>query len=186
MTIAHSGGDNLILIGYRGSGKTCVGRQIAAVTGRAFVDTDDLIETAAGRTISRIFESDGESEFRRLEAEAIRSVAARSRQVISVGGGAVLSEQNRAALRTAGLCVWLRASPDVLWRRIEPDEQNAARRPALTAAPGADEVRQLLADRQQYYAELAHESLDTDSLDVSQAAERIIEMMPGSSHRHGA
>lgn len=186
MSVAHERGDNLILIGYRGSGKTCVGQRIAAVTGRAFVDTDDLIEAAAGRAISDIFESDGESEFRRLEADAIRRVAAGSRQVISVGGGAVLSRENRASLRAAGVCIWLKASPDVLWRRIEADEQSAARRPALTAAGGAAEVRQLLAAREQYYAELADESLDTDSLDVSQAAERIIEMMPRSSRRHGA
>ena len=93
---------------------------------------------------------------------------------------------NRASLRTAGDCVWLKASAEVLWRRIEADRHSAARRPALTGAAGADEVRQLLAAREQYYAELADDSLDTDTLDVSQTAERIIEMMPRSSHRHGA
>ena len=186
MSAAARRGDNLILIGYRGSGKTCVGRRIAAASGRPFVDTDDLVEASAGRSTSRIFESDGEAEFRRLETGAIREAVSANRQVISVGGGAVIAERNRSLLRAAGTCVWLKASAEVLMRRIEADPHSAERRPALTSAAPADEVRQLLVAREQYYEELANQTLDTENLDVRQAAERIIELMQWSDDRHGA
>lgn len=186
MTAGQRGRDNLILIGYRGSGKTCVGRLVAAASRRPLVDTDDLVEAAAGRGISRIFETAGEAEFRRLETDAIRKAVSASRQVISIGGGAVMAERNRSLLRAAGTCIWLKASADVLMRRIEADQGSPARRPALTNAAPAEEVRQLLAAREQYYEELANQTLDTEKLDVRQAAERIIELMHWSDDRHGA
>ncbi len=186
MTAAPRPRDNLILIGYRGSGKTCVGRRVAAASGRPFVDTDDLVEAAAGRGISQIFETDGEPEFRRLETDAIREAVSASRQVISVGGGAVMAELNRSLLRAAGTCVWLKAPADVLMRRIEADRHSPQRRPALTTAAPSYEVRQLLAAREQYYEALANQTLDTERLDVRQAAERIINLMQWSNERHGA
>ncbi len=186
MTAPPQRGDNLILIGYRGSGKTCVGRLVASTAGRPFVDTDDLVEAAAGRGISRIFETDGEDEFRRLETDAIREAVSGNRQVISVGGGAVIIELNRLLLRSAGTCVWLKATPDVLIHRIEADHRRPDRRPALTSAAPADEVRQLLAARVPYYAELADQTLETENLDVRHAADRIIDLMQWSDDRNGA
>ena len=177
-------GDNLILIGFRGSGKTSVAKRIAALTGRAHVDTDDLVQTIAGRTIKDIFDTNGEAEFRRLETDAVRAATNGVRQVISVGGGAVISEYNRSKLRAAGTCVWLKAQPEILFRRIEADERSAELRPALTDAGGVDEVRQLTTAREQYYAVLADETVETDALDVNRAADRIIELLHWSDQPH--
>lgn len=170
-------GKNLILIGYRGSGKSAVGRLVAERSGRPFVDTDELIEHSAGRTIREIFESNGEAEFRRLERETIERVAALAGYVISVGGGAVLDAENRRALRAAGLCVWLTATPEELFRRIQGDSTSADRRPALTNASGWDELRQLLAEREPFYRELADCPIDTVGRTVDEAAAMIVEFL---------
>ena len=142
---------NVILIGYRGCGKTCVGREVAARLGWTFVDTDERIE-AQGRSIRQIFEQEGEPFFRRLETDVIAEVTRGTEQVIAVGGGAVLSEANRTALRAAGLCIWLTAPVAELHRRSLADPRSLATRPALTPRSGLDEIRHLLAQREPLYA----------------------------------
>jgi len=127
---------NVILIGYRGCGKTCVGRELAARLHWPFVDTDEQVEATAGRSIREIFEQDGEVAFRQLEPRAIADVTRASGQVIAVGGGALLSAANRAALRQAGVCVWLTAPATELRRRLRADPRTGATRPALTARGG--------------------------------------------------
>ena len=106
---------NIVLIGMTGSGKTTVGRLVADILGRPFVDTDDLIEQGDGRTIPKIFEDEGEAGFRTIEARAVRDAAARPGRVIAVGGGAVMDPANVAALRVDGDLMWLDATvPELL------------------------------------------------------------------------
>ena len=106
---ATAGGCNSImdelvtLIGYRGCGKTVVGRQLAQRLGWSFVDTDQAVEEQAGRTIREIFQTDGEMAFRRMEADLLDDALARRRCVVSAGGGAVLARRNRKAIRSVTL-----------------------------------------------------------------------------------
>src|SRR4051794_5145590 len=111
---------NIALIGYRGSGKSSIGKCLAARLSLAFVDTDTLIVQRAGQTIREIFEAEGEAGFRTRELAAIREVAARDQQVIALGGGAVLKPENITAVKQGGAArvVWLQAAPEVLFQRI--------------------------------------------------------------------
>jgi shikimate kinase len=168
---------NLVLIGYRGCGKSCVGRQVAARLGWSSIDTDEQVEALAGRPIAAIFEQDGEAAFRSLEEATIARVTRGDRQVISVGGGAVLSEANRHALRAAGLCVWLAAPPEELHRRIQADPRTAAVRPRLTDRGGLDEIRHLLRQRQPLYAALADHVVQTAGQSIEQVVEAVLSAM---------
>src|SRR6478609_3984944 len=102
-----------------GAGKTTVGRRCATRLERAFVDTDDLIESTTGMRVAEIFETQGEAGFRDLERVAVADACASPEPlVIACGGGAVLDPDNRRRLRETGVVVWLRAAPEVLSGRV--------------------------------------------------------------------
>lgn len=164
----------MVLVGARGSGKSAVGRQVAAALGWEFVDTDERIEQAAGGTIADIFRAQGEAAFRALEARAVAEVSGRRRQVIAVGGGAVLSDDNRRRLQAAGLCVWLTASAEELHRRLAADPRSAAQRPPLTNAGGLEEIRQILARRAPLYQAVAQHVIDTQGRTIEELAREIV------------
>lgn len=172
---------NIVLVGYRGCGKTRVGRELAARLGWTFVDTDERIAAAAGCTIRAIFEQEGEAGFRRREAAVLAEVARGRRQVISAGGGAVLAAASREALRAAGVCVWLTAPPEELWRRVQADPASAAARPPLTAHGGLDEVRHLLAQRAPLYAALADHVIETAGKPVARVAQEVLDALAGQA-----
>ncbi|GJM24039.1 MAG: hypothetical protein DHS20C16_04540 [Phycisphaerae bacterium] len=163
---------NVVLIGYRGCGKTTVGRLLAERNDAGFIDTDELIVHQTGRTIAEIFASNGEPHFRKLEETAIKLATKSKDRVISVGGGAVESKSNRSILRGYGTVVWLQADAESLWKRISADAQNSAQRPDL-ACGGLDEVRQLLERRTPLYAKLAHVAIPTHDLHPITVAEDI-------------
>lgn len=171
----------VVLIGYRGSGKTSVGRALAQRLGWAFIDTDDLIESTAGRSTTEIFATEGEEAFREIETRVIAGLSAAPPRVISIGGGAILREENRRRLRTLGVVVWLTAPPETLWARITADTKSKTRRPNLTADGGFDEVRRLLAERSPGYESLATHVLDTASDDLNAVAARIETLIRGNS-----
>src|SRR5947199_5265223 len=124
---------SIVLIGYRGSGKTSIGKKLADRLWQPFVDTDDLIVKKAGKSIKEIFEQQGEPAFREMEAQAVWEACKLSEHVIAFGGGAVFREDNRAALKEAGhKVIFLRCDPPELFRRIQADPQTAATRPHLT------------------------------------------------------
>jgi len=168
------GVERIVLIGYRGSGKSTVGRILAERLGWRFLDTDDLIEQAANMTIAEIFAAHGEQHFRDLEAAVIAEVCRLSRVVIGAGGGAILRNENVDNMRRDALVVWLTASPETLYARIVSDEKTAARRPQLTAHQGIDEVRHLLKVREPLYRKAAHMQIDTENLQPQQVAETIL------------
>jgi shikimate kinase len=153
----------IYLIGARGSGKTTVGRLLAARLGWSFVDMDDLIEAAAGKSITEIFATEGEPGFRDREAEALDQIAHRPDHVIATGGGIVLNPNSRSRLCESGYCVWLTAPAETLWSRIQADPHSPGRRPALTGLTGIDEVGHLLAAREPLYRAVAHATIPTDS-----------------------
>jgi shikimate kinase len=172
---------NLVLIGYRCTGKTTIGRLLAARLGWPLVDTDSLIQERAGKSIKEIVAAGGWPEFRRLEREAVSEVAASDRQVISAGGGAVLDEANRVALRQSGRVVLLTASAETIWKRMKADPKTLAERPNLTDAGGLSEVRKVLADRQAAYQAARHFEGSTDDLSPEAAADRIMKWFAAES-----
>jgi shikimate kinase len=170
---------SVILIGYRGSGKSTVGRKLADRLWQTFVDLDELIVRRAGRTIREIFEQDGEAAFRDLETAALREVLPLQDHVMALGGGAVLREENRRAIAASGhRVIYLRCEPEVLARRIAADPNTAASRPALTSAGSSvDEVQRVLAEREPLYRATMHGELDVTNLSADDAVVYLVRMM---------
>lgn len=168
---------NLVLVGYRGCGKSSVGRALAERLGWPFVDTDERVQQASGCSIREIFEQRGEEEFRAREREVTLEAAAGSRQVISVGGGAVLDAANRRALRERGLCVWLTAPPEELRRRISRDETTAGARPPLRGQSALAEIEQVLNERLAVYEAIADCVMDTKGKTAEQVADQIADWL---------
>ena len=175
----------MVLIGSRGSGKTVVGRLLAGELKRPHVDIDLLIEERAGRSIAAIFEQDGEPHFRRIESEVIADLAPDPPAVISIGGGAVVSEHNRKRLKGLGTLVWLRAGPEELHRRITADRESAASRPPLSTTDALTEVRMLLARRSGWYEELADIEVDTTGKSPVQVTQMIRQQLESRVCRDG-
>jgi shikimate kinase len=171
----------LLLIGYRGTGKTTVGRLLAARLGWGFVDADDRIEGAAGKSIADLFAAEGEGGFRDRESVTLADLCRLDRHVISTGGGVVLRPANRDRLRRAGFVAWLTADARTIWARLQADPTTVARRPKLTAAGGVEEVRELLADREPLYRETASVRIPTDDLSPEAVAAAILLAWTGGS-----
>jgi shikimate kinase len=167
-------GKPVFLIGYRGTGKSTVARELAARLDYGWADSDEMIEERAGKTIAAIFAADGEPAFRDLEEQIVAELCGRLRTVASLGGGAVLREANRAAIRAAGPIVWLTASVETMLQRIESDVATASRRPNLTAGGGRGEVETLLAIRTPLYRECATLVVDTEGKSWTELADEIV------------
>lgn len=109
----------VVMVGMMGAGKTAVGRALAQLLGVAFLDSDHEIEAAANMTVPEIFARDGEAFFRARESEVIQRLLAGDPCVLSTGGGAFLSQQNRQTISTYGISVWLDADVELLWNRVK-------------------------------------------------------------------
>ncbi len=171
----------IALIGLRGCGKTTVGREVARLLGGESVDTDDVVIERAGRSIAEIFANEGEAGFRKRESEAILEVAQNPPAVISVGGGAVLQQENIEALRSVATVVWLTAPAGTLYRRISTDPTTPRSRPPLTALSGIEEVQQLLNERRPFYSRVADFQIDTAGREPKVIAEEIVRRVRGPS-----
>jgi shikimate kinase len=165
---------NLVLIGYRCTGKTTIGEILAEKLAWPLVDTDTLIQERAGRSIQEIVAEGGWADFRRREREIIADVAARDRQVISAGGGAVLDDSNTRALRACGKVVLLTAAAETVWDRMKADPKTAAERPNLTDSGGIAEIRKLLEERRPKYQAACHYEIPTDRFSLEETAGRIL------------
>lgn len=168
-----------VLIGYRGSGKTTLGKRLADRLWQKYVDTDDLIVQKAGKSIKEIFEQDGEGAFRDLESQVVREVASLEEHVIGLGGGAVLREENRTVLKEAGhKIVYLRCEPQELLRRIQSDPQTAQNRPSLTELGGGiEEIQKVLAEREPIYRQAMTAELEVTNLSPQEAVGRIVRLI---------
>lgn len=167
----------LWLIGMMGSGKTTIGVEVAAAGGLDFVDTDLLVASLTDKSIAELWETEGESAFRRLESQMIASAATGDPVVVATGGGAVLDGDNIAAMRRSGLVVWLRASPETLFARIGQD--GARPLVADTDAP-IEALGDLLAEREGRYAEAAHARVDTDGRTIESIVAEVIALWDAS------
>jgi shikimate kinase len=164
--LAINEGDPIFLAGFMGAGKTAVGRELARVLGYRFLDLDASIEERAEKSVREIFTQLGEAEFRRLESEAIRSLAELKLAVVALGGGAYQSEPNRAALRAIGVTVWLDCPFEVCFERIK----GGISRPLLA---GESELRELFDGRRAAYS-AADYVVETGSLPPEKVATQII------------
>ena len=169
----------VVLIGYRGSGKSTVGRALATRMGWRGVDLDEVVVGRARKDIRAVFAEEGETGFRDREAAALRESVLDRDIVLSAGGGVLEREENHAILKNSGhRIVYLRCEPGELWRRIEADAATAATRPALTALGGGlAEVTKMLARREPGYRAMAHYEVDVTRLTASDAAERVAELL---------
>lgn len=168
---------NIALIGMRGAGKTSVARGLATALQRPHADSDEWIEQTTRQSIREIFATRGEAEFRRLEQLALAELLAVDDRIISVGGGAVLSPDNRALLSRRAFCIWLQAAPESLHQRISADDRSVTLRPALTALSPLDELRKISMERAPLYAAVAHHAERTDDADCDTIAARLVEVI---------
>ena len=164
-------GENLILIGFMGAGKTSVGEHFAARYQMPLIDTDKEIEAAAGMAISDIFATQGEEAFRRLETGVLEKLLEQGgRSVISVGGGLPLREENRALLKQLGTVVYLDVLPETVMERIGADVSD---RPMLHASDVMGRIVSLLESRKPHYLEASHIIVDVNGRGVDDIVEEI-------------
>jgi shikimate kinase len=171
---------NVALIGPRGTGKTTVGTLLAARLGCDFADADAELERRLGVSIAELFAAGREPYFRDEEQRTIQELTTRTGLVLATGGGAVLREASRAALRGFGPVVWLRAEPAVLAERLRADR---SKRPALTAAGTLEEITTVLAQREPIYRAAADLTIDTTVRTVEQVVEAIRAELTGRTAR---
>ena len=164
----------IVLVGMMGAGKTSVGKRLAVRLGLPFVDADQAIEEAANKSIPEIFAEHGEAYFRDGERRVIARLLREGRQVVATGGGAWINAETRAAIGGAGLSVWLKADPAILFERVK----RRSNRPLLQTADPEGTLRRLVEERYPVYAladitvesrEVPHETVVED---VMTAVER--------------
>jgi len=163
---------NVVLVGYRGTGKSAVGRLVARQLGLHVVSLDAELQRKAGRSVPEIVQDAGWPGFRDLGEEIVATYAVRDGQVIDCGGGVIEREANFEPLRAAGPVVWLKASTATIVGRIHGDTQ----RPSLTGAKSfTDEVEEVLQRRMPLYQRIAHHEVDTDGRTIEDIAAEIVQ-----------
>ena len=167
---------NLFLVGLMGAGKTTVGRQLASITGKRFVDSDLEIEARLGVKIPVIFDLEGEAGFRDREAAMIAELTQESGIVLGTGGGSVLRPENRAHLASRGTVIYLHGLPDELHRRTRHDRN----RPILRADDPLARLTSLYEFRDPLYREVADVVVDTGKQSVKVLVERLLAQLEES------
>ena len=160
---------NIALIGFMGTGKSSVGRLLAQHLHFKFVDTDEMIESRAERSIAEIFAQAGEEVFRGIERQIVSELAKIQRTVISTGGGLAANADNLASLKTHALVVCLWASPEVIWERVH----SQSHRPLLQGAEPMQKIRELLAKREPFYRQ-ADVLLNTEMRSIKEVAQHVL------------
>ncbi len=168
---------NIVLIGYRGTGKSSIGKRLARKLKAPFYDTDDLVEAAAGRSIGDIVAEEGWACFRRMEKEIIREMAVMDKGVVATGGGAVMDEENVRILKHNGIVIWLDADVETIIKRIHADSQNREKRPPLSDDDLYKETVDLLEKRLPVYKSLADFSVNTAGMDIDKIVDEICQFL---------
>lgn len=160
----------IVLIGMMGAGKTAVGNALARMLGVDFLDSDDEIERAANMSVADIFQRDGETFFRAREAEVLARLLSGRPCILSTGGGAFLSDRNRAMIARKGVAVWLKADLDLLWQRV----RHKTTRPLLRTPDPRATLAELLDAREDIYAEAEITVESRPQYSVDEMAEKVI------------
>jgi len=163
--------NNIYLVGFMGTGKTTVGKQLAKQKKWQFLDLDDLIELKEKKTISSIFAQHGEPYFRKVEKRILKEVAKEKKFVVACGGGVVLDEDNIKVMKETGIMVCLSASPEVILKRTSAYRH----RPLLNISDPKKQIELLLKLRSLYYAQ-ADKTIDTSKISVKEIVEKILKL----------
>ena len=171
---------NVALIGFMGTGKSCVGRVAADMLHFTFLDTDHVIEARAGKAIGEIFAQDGEPVFRQWERRIVEELTRRTRTVIATGGGLPVEEGNLTSLKSHALVICLWASPEAIWERVG----GQAHRPLLNEGDPLTRIRELLAAREPYYRQ-ADVLVNTGMRSVREVAQHVVHQFHMAQSAHG-
>jgi len=163
---------NIVLIGYRGTGKSTIAKILSARLKWPRFNLDEAIVKDRGMSIPQIVEKHGWEFFRDVESRMVGKTSAMDRTIIDAGGGIIVRHNNVDILRTKGFIIWLKARPETIIRRIK-DNKN---RPSLTGNKSfLEEIQEVLAERTPKYQAAAHVAIDTDDLSPQDVAKKIIE-----------
>ena len=173
---------NVVLIGYRATGKSTVGRILSAKLKIAFWDTDAMVEKSMAMPIKEIVALHGWDFFRAKEKETIKYVTQKEDSVIATGGGVVLDQENVNLLKQAGMIVWINAPIQDIVERLKKDAQNAAIRPQFTSANVAQETVDMMKERLPLYEAAADYIVDTAGKNAKQVAEEIYQYLRKSGN----
>ena len=166
--------NNIVLIGFMGSGKSSVGIRLSYALKRTLIDTDKWIEQKQKMTVSDIFARDGESAFRRMETECLRELIKRAdKQIISAGGGLPVREENRQLLKQLGKVFYLKVSPEAVYERLKTDTT----RPLLQVADPLKQIRVLLDEREEIYKSCADVTLEVSDRTFDEIIKQVKEFI---------
>ena len=172
---------NLFLIGYRCTGKTTIGKAIAAAIDWSFVDADTLLVSECGKPIKEIVDTEGWDAFRRMERSTLKQICTADRQIVATGGGVVLDKANIKAMKTSGMVIWLGATAETIQKRMLQDKNTGNFRPALTDKGRMEEIEDLLLKRNPYYKSASDFSIHTDNVPINEITQTIIDKLNKSS-----
>jgi shikimate kinase len=176
---------HIILIGYRGTGKSTVGKRLAEKLRIPFYDTDELIETKVGKSIQGMVAEYGWTYFREREREIVREVAGLQRSIIATGGGAVMDEENADIMKKHGMLIWLNADVKTIIARIQGDINSAERRPVFTQDDIFQETEDVLKKRMPVYSGLADFSIDTPGKNIDEIVNIICQFLRRTDKLNG-
>lgn len=166
--------NNIILIGFMGCGKSTIGRLLSEKTGYEFMDTDLEIEQREGRTISSIFEKEGEEYFRNLETQVVEELLTKEKGlIVSVGGGLPVRSKNREILLQLGIVIYLKTKPETIYERVKEDTG----RPLLQTEDPKKRIKEMMQDREEKYREASHYNLWTDEKNPEEIMEEILGLL---------
>jgi shikimate kinase len=175
--MAEEGKRNVYLCGFMATGKSSVGKRLAAALHCDFVDMDALIEAEAGTTISEIFASQGEPAFRAMESRMVERMAERSGCIVATGGGVIVNPQNLENMKRSGIVITLTADIQTILRR----SGNEDTRPLLQTPDRQERIRTLMEQRAPFYAQ-ADIVLDTSSLNIDEVVAILLDRLTEISH----
>ncbi|HHT9117601.1 MAG TPA: shikimate kinase [Candidatus Hypogeohydataceae bacterium YC38] len=167
---------NIVLIGFRGTGKTAAGRLVAQELGWEFIDADDYLEKKIGKNIKDIFKEGGEGRFRDLEEEVIAELSLMENKIIAAGGGAVLREENVKNMKKNAVVILLEADADTIYQRLHSDPKSKTQRPRLTPMDDYNEILHLLEYRRPYYEKASDHRIETAKLSPKEVAQEILSL----------
>jgi shikimate kinase len=165
---------NIVLIGYRCSGKTEVGKILARELGRDFLDSDTLIEREAGSSIQGFVSKKGWDLFREMEKTVIKKIAKKDNLIIATGGGIVMDKENVSSLKRNGWIVWLKANAATIKDRMRKEQRSNKIRPSLTGSDPIEEIEHVLNLRTPLYERASDLMVDTSTYAPQQVADLIM------------